>query len=217
MDGVRHQSGRKDLPSPVCYLIYRGPGSCGLPAGKSYAYVLAGNGLLKYARGRHFEALIPVGRSRVAGLPQAEPAVACVGRLPSCLLSEVLKDARRQAWDQPREAMYHIHETQRGVVSVIRPDQTGTMAHLAYRGGGEADILADIHSHCQMRAYFSSTDNRDEQGLRFYAVIGRIFTRPEIALRVGIYGDHWRVPVTTLFDTPGPFVDTYEEDGAWKS
>jgi PRTRC genetic system protein A len=132
------------------------------------------------------------------------------------MLSKILEDARRLAWDAPREVMYHIRETPSGIVSITRPDQTGTAAHLSYAGGGDADILADIHSHCQMSAYFSETDDRDEQGLRFYGVIGRIFTQPEIRLRVGIYGDHWPVPITALFDGPGPFIDRYEENDSWK-
>ena len=47
--------------------------------------------------------------------------------------------------------------------------------------------------------------NSGQQGFRFYAVAGRIFTRPELALRLGVYGDRWPVPVTTLFTDAGPF------------
>jgi hypothetical protein len=103
--------------------------------------------------------------------------------------------------------MYHIRESRHGVVSITRPDQTGTAAHLAYGGGGDEDIVADVHSHCEMGTAFSGTDNRDEGGFRFYVVIGKIFTRPEIRLRVGIYGHHHEFPMTALFDGPGPFVD----------
>ena len=62
-----------------------------------------------------------------------------------------------------------------------------------------------------MRAFFSGTDNRDELGFRFYAVIGRIFTVPEMVLRVGIYGDMLRVPITTLFAGEGPFREAVKE------
>jgi hypothetical protein len=57
-----------------------------------------------------------------------------------------------------------------------------------------------------MAAFFSPTDDRDEGGFRFYAVIGRLLTRPELRLRLGMYGDFWEVPVTALFTDPGPFV-----------
>ena len=38
-------------------------------------------------------------------------------------------------------------------------------------------------------AFFSATDDRDEQGFRIYGVAGRLYTpRPELRLRVGVYG-----------------------------
>ncbi|MBI3761123.1 MAG: hypothetical protein HY260_04585 [Chloroflexi bacterium] len=49
--------------------------------------------------------------------------------------------------------------------------------------------------------------------MRFYAVIGRVDTgEPEIAARVGVYGHHWRVSATAVFDGLGPFVDTFGRD-----
>jgi hypothetical protein len=50
-------------------------------------------------------------------------------------------------------------------------------------------------------------DNRDEQGARFYAVIGRIYSRPEIRLRLGVYGDFVDLPAAALFEGLGPFTD----------
>jgi PRTRC genetic system protein A len=193
----------------VAYVVYRREGLPAIPPGKSYIYVLAGNGVFKMAFNRHLLAIVPVAFANVAGLPPLRPMVTRLEKLPAYLLARILEDARRQAWDRPREAMYHVRQTRAGAVSVTRPGQTGTAAHLAYSGGGDEEILADVHSHCQMRAYFSATDDRDEGGFRFYAVIGRIFTRPEIALRAGVYGDYWPVPVTVLFDGSGPFRDTY--------
>jgi len=76
------------------------------------------------------------------------------------------------------------------------------------RGGDSPDIILDLHSHCEMGAFFSATDNRDEQGFRLYAVLGRIFTRPEMALRVGVYGDFWTVPVGMVFGGIIPFLRT---------
>jgi len=190
------------LPSPVTHAVYRG-GTVTLPPGRAYAYFLAGNGVFKLAESRHLVALIPLSSARVAGLPDLVPyARLKAGKLPGSLLAAMLNDARRQAWDAPREAMYHIRiESRESRIRAVieRPEQQGTAAHLAYNGGGDADIVLDLHSHCEMRAFFSATDNRDEQGFRLYAVIGRVFSRPEIALRVGVYGDFWRVPVGKVF------------------
>jgi hypothetical protein len=62
-----------------------------------------------------------------------------------------------------------------------------------------------------MPAFFSATDDGDELGGRFYAVMGRLErANPEIALRLGIYG-HWlnNVPALTLFRQTGPFVEVH--------
>lgn len=47
-------------------------------------------------------------------------------------------------------------------------------------------LVADIHSHNDMNAFFSGTDNRDEKEARIYGVMGR-FNRPwpEISFRAG--------------------------------
>ncbi|MBN2003948.1 MAG: Mov34/MPN/PAD-1 family protein [Anaerolineae bacterium] len=188
------------LPNPVHYTIYDGQGLPDLPSGKVYGYVLAGNGVFKYAATQHFAACILVGRCRVAGLPLLAPSVRlAAGRLPGALLAAILRDAREQARDAPREAMYHI-KMKRNTAMVQRPPQTGEAAHLAYSGGADADIVCDLHSHCQMRAFFSGTDDRDEQGCRLYGVVGQIFTRPEFVLRVGLYGDFWPVRIGDVFE-----------------
>ena len=43
----------------------------------------------------------------------------------------------------------------------------------------------DIHSHNNMNAFFSRTDDRDEKAARVYAVVGRISSFfPEIKVRI---------------------------------
>lgn len=202
------------IPNPVKYVVYDGLMlTLTLSFNQAYGYALAGNGVFKFAAQRHFRAVIPVAPVRIAGLPQIRPHVTLRGpRLPEAPLLTLLQDARKQAWDAPREAMYHLRMETPDVVTLTRPEQTGTAAHLAYAGGEGSDVIADVHSHCEASAFFSPTDNGDELGFRFYVVIGRIFTRPEIRCRVGVYGDRWDVPITTLFAGPGPFRDTIEAE-----
>ena len=71
--------------------------------------------------------------------------------------------------------------------------------------------MLEIHSHGPHPAVFSSTDNRDEQGLRLYGVVGRLGTeRPEVALRVGAYGHFLPVAWETVFDgDSGAFRDAH--------
>ena len=61
----------------------------------------------------------------------------------------------------------------------------GTATRLAYQP--PAGVVAEFHSHGGSRAFFSATDDRDEQGFRIYGVVGRLDTPlPELRLRVGV-------------------------------
>jgi hypothetical protein len=54
-----------------------------------------------------------------------------------------------------------------------------------------AGAVVQLHSHAQMKPFWSSTDNADEQGFLIYGVVGRIGApAPQLLLRVGING-HW--------------------------
>ncbi len=60
----------------------------------------------------------------------------------------------------------------------------------------------EIHSHHEMRAGFSPTDDLDERtGFRIFGVVGRIFSAPEIALRVGCHGHFLPIEIDDLFET----------------
>jgi PRTRC genetic system protein A len=127
----------------------------------------------------------------------------------------MLRSARRQ---MPDEVMFQLlwDGTRRNAVTqtwrCVMPGQVKSPTAVRFDDDGQAVI--DVHSHNSMSAFFSETDDDDEQGLRFYVVIGKINTaRPEICVRVGVYGTHWGVPALTVFDSIEPFVDvrrTYE-------
>lgn len=183
---------------PVTYTVYRG-GPVRLETGRAYGYYLAGNGAFKYAENRHMRVLLPLAQFRAAGLPSMTPFLNLQeGRLPSTALHAIFNDARKQSRERPIEVMYHVKRTAEHL-SVEIPEQDGGVSTLRYKGGDDPDIVMDIHSHCEMQAYFSPTDNRDEQGFRLYGVLGTIFTRPTARFRVGVYGDFWAVSLGSIF------------------
>ena len=81
-------------------------------------------------------------------------------------------------------------------------------------------VLLDMHTHPKMRAGFSFTDNRDETGLKLYAVVGHVgqyrevtpdldheramdyiqSNCPAIRLRVGVYGYFYQIAWTDVFE-----------------
>jgi PRTRC genetic system protein A len=199
----------------VEYHVYRGverPISA-----RAYDYILAGNGLFKRAHSRYVQARIPLVTVRVAGLPDLEPAIELniwPGRGPGRLLYPILADARKHA-QNGHEQMYHVRliRTPDGLRwRVMVPGQRAGAGRIEYQVGDEANIVCDLHSHHRLGAFFSGTDDRDEVGFRFYAVVGRVLDRPEISLRLGMYGDFCYLPIVALFTNPGPFADRFHDD-----
>jgi hypothetical protein len=122
------------------------------------------------------------------------------------------------------EVLYQFHHYGR-TVQVKKPPQRATGLSVTAAGSSDPTVFCDLHSHGNMAAFWSRTDDEDEQSARLFAVIGRLDTEPEIRLRVGLYG-YWRpLPVTAVFtssgplDTPnpvgsrtaGPFKDLFKE------
>ena len=79
----------------------------------------------------------------------------------------------------------------------------GTGSSLTYQPPG--GVIAEFHSHARHRAFFSATDDGDEQGFRVYGVVGRLDTpAPELTLRLGIYGHFAPLHWSQVFDGSPP-------------
>ena len=198
------------FPNLLTYHVHRGDP---LPANDAlaYQYILAGNGVFVRADTRFFAALLLIASCAVRGLPPLHPCFHLrVPRMPASLLHTLLTDARRAR--QPdgglNEVLYHFHH--RGhTVQVCKPRQQASPTRVLAAGNNEPILLCDLHSHGHMPAFFSTADNADEQGIRLYAVIGRLDNAPEIQLRVGVCGYWQPLPVTAAFTDRGPFQDLY--------
>lgn len=202
---VRHQVARKDLTS----YLEKKPG---------IDWIYAANGIWK----RGTDATISLQGLAcpldydVPGLISLTPYFywpAWRRRLPGQLLAPLLHDAQRAASGgsvaTPIEKQYFFVARDDGPHVVAPRGQDASAVHLRYPMPTSGTPLLDLHSHHSMRAYFSSTDDADDQGLSVSAVIGNIFIRPEIVVRLNIYGLHCPIPAAMVFDQLGPFVDRY--------
>ena len=182
-----------------------------------YDYVLAEQGVIKRLETAFVSVdhlLVPI-REKLIGLRLAryplQPLRLKVPRLPARLLGEVVETFRAQL---DREVMAHFRYDQQGW-QVTYPAQDQSRARVGYTAGDPSTIVLDLHSHHTMAAFFSGTDDRDEQGARFYAVLGRLDQpHPELILRLGLYG-HWlrNIPANLLFEGIGPCLEVYDEVG----
>ena len=188
---------------------------------RHYDYVIARQGIVKRVETPYASAdvlLVPIAEELI-GLNLAtyplQPLRLKVPRIPGRLLQNTLIDARANI---DREVMYHFRYTSEAGWVVSRPEQRQDAAWVGYTEPDPAGIVLEMHSHNVMSAFFSPTDDADERGGRFYAVIGRLDRpEPQLVLRMGLYG-HWlfNVPGLVLFEDLGPLVDTYiDRETTW--
>lgn len=167
---------------PAGYLVNDKEGLTREP-GLFYDYILAANGLFIRARGSLLVATIRIAEAPVRGLlPLEEKIELTKGKVPRCLYELALGTLTADPW---RER--YLAVTYEGEYRLRAPPQEGEAGGVRYEV--LPNTLVDIHSHGSLSAFFSGTDDRDEQGLRLYMVVGRLNTLlPEVELRVGVYG-----------------------------
>lgn len=181
-----------------------------------YEYLLAGNGVFIRAKRPELEAQVPISLCEVRGLAEVKPYVLFnLPPVPAELLTEMLMRSR-QAIDQQGqliEIVFHLcwsgdrwqlevpEQTQSNCRCKPVTDAPGSSYHRA---------LIEVHSHHNMPAFFSATDDADEMGFRIYGVLGKISDsklQPELRVRVGVYGNYLVVPASWVFELPSDVID----------
>jgi PRTRC genetic system protein A len=184
-------------PPLVDYLVARR----GLPprSGLAYDYVLGGDGLFVVAANEHLDVRVPVAPCAVRGLPPLHAACTLKhGRVPAAIWRSLVADARTWALAGHEAMLAVLHEPPFGY-RLLRPPQIVGATRVVYRP--TAATMLELHSHHRMPAFFSRTDDADEQALRLYAVVGRLDAeRPEVAVRVGAYGYFLPLPWEDVFE-----------------
>ena len=197
----------KTAPGPVGYLVNHPGGLAGVQ-GVGYDYVLGSVGLYVQSESAHLTARVPVASCEVRGLaPVAEKVELSHGPIPTSLFELGL----RWFQDAPDTERFFAVRWDGRAYRLVVPPQTGTATRLAYKP--PAGVVAEFHSHGSSRAFFSAIDDRDEQGFRIYGVAGRLdIDRPELSLRVGVYGHFAPVGWSQVFDGPNPGVRLLDEE-----
>jgi len=179
---------------PVGYLLNKGEGPRGEP-GLFYDYILASNGLFIRAENPLIKAAVSISPVEVRGLKPLEERIELVhGKIPRRLydlsLSVLVAGSDREQY---------LAITWEDGYRLRLPEQQRNSASVTYES--LPSRVMDIHSHGGMEAFFSYTDNTDEQGLRLYMVVGRLDTLlPEVQIRLGIYGYFAPLSIEEIFD-----------------
>ena len=183
----------------VGYLVNQPAGLAG-SQGIGYDYVLGSGGLYVQSESANLTARMLVATAQVRGLARvSEKVQLAYGPIPAHLFELGLRWFR-QAPDTER---FFAVGWDGHAYRLVVPAQEGTGSSLTYRP--PAGVVAEFHSHGRHRAFFSATDDKDEQGFRIYGVVGRLDTaQPDLALRLGIYGHFALLKWRQVFDGPLP-------------
>ena len=181
------------------YLVNQPAGLTG-SQGIGYDYVLGAGGLYVQSKSAHLTARVLVAPAEVRGLaPVSEKLELANGPIPAHVFELGL------AWmlAAPDTERFFAVRWDGGAYRLVVPLQEGTSASLTYQP--PTGVVAEFHSHGRHRAFFSATDDRDEQGFRVYGVVGRLDQpEPELTLRLGIYGHFAPLHWSPAFDGPPP-------------
>jgi PRTRC genetic system protein A len=182
-------------------------------SGTAYEYIMAGNGIFIRAARPEFEVLMPWMDGPIRGLAEVYPFLKLhIPRVPGEILDRIFTYARHITGDdkQPIESLFYLYyDTAKENWQLDVPRQKATRSSVipldTEQGSSYESALIEIHSHHDLSigASFSLQDDLDEQNrLRLFAVVGHINQRPEIRVRVGIYGHYWEIDADQLFELP---------------
>ena len=179
------------------YLVNHPSGLAGFH-GVGYDYVLGSGGLYVQSESANLTARVPVAPAEVRGLaPVTEKLTLTHGPIPAHVFELGL------GWmlAAPATERFFAVRWDENAYRLVVPPQEGTGSSLSYQP--PAGVVAEFHSHGSHRAFFSATDDRDEQGFRVYGVVGRLDSpTPELTLRVGIYGHFAPLRWSQVFGGP---------------
>jgi PRTRC genetic system protein A len=172
------------------------------PTSALLQYIIAGNGIYLHAKRMGLQANIQIAKCEIRGLPELNASIQLAKRAPITFLHEMLRRSRLACNSEPKEILFHLLlESDRWLL--VEPQQEATSISVRPLPDAKSTKVAliEIHSHHEMRATFSTIDDEDERsGFRIYGVLGNIFTRPRISLRVGIHGYFAPVSINEVFD-----------------
>lgn len=169
--------------------------------GSLYEYVFAANGTFVHAKNEIMDVWMPLSIIRekekmIRGLRTLEPRIKLPKRVSVDILRHMVKVSK---FAIPNEFLFYIFWN-KDEWELDLPSQV--VRHASVRPCLDCGYVPiEVHSHNTMPAFFSATDNRDENGLRIYGVLGRV-DQPvvDFKLRISIYGHYSVLPYQLVFE-----------------
>lgn len=148
-------------------------------------YLWAGNGIFRSVSRTEFLATIAHSSVTTPGLTELSPNFELI--VPKVSQDKVKGIIDRINQHPDLEQLFYLYW--RGTAwEVICPEQECTPTNCISLEQHPEPAAIEIHSHGSMGAFFSATDNQEENGCRISTVIGRSNNQLEIVSRVCAHG-----------------------------
>lgn len=190
-----------------------------------YEYVMAASGLLIRAKRKGLEVCLPIAEPTwpVMGLAEVTPYFNLEYPLvPGEHVTRMLERSRavcksRRNEDLLENLFYLLWNEAEGFWELIEPEQEREHASVRPKEDGAESpygrAFIEIHSHHHWEAEASETDDTEEIGkFRIFVVLGNIFDRPSLRVRVCVHEYFIDVPASCIFEMPGGVTDCLMED-----
>jgi PRTRC genetic system protein A len=191
---------------------------------KSVVYVMQGNGIFERRVNKLGEFVTKIADATIPGLEinLKEGWTLTVPRIPASFLGTAVSFFRKIYEKFSSEVFIQFfYDKTENTYNIHCPKQTVSMASVRYDNDeifNDKDkiLVLEMHSHGNMGAFFSGTDNGDEKADRFYGVIGKITDFfPELKLRLIIGGHPAEVNAEDIFDVDEEMYHMESYPKAW--
>lgn len=124
-------------------------------------------------------------------------------KIPYYIVKEVIKIFERIPTVE--SAVQIFFNTEKNIYEIYEPKQCTTSSSVIFQRSLQEEskkiLVMDIHSHGAFSAFFSSTDDKDEKGIRLYMVIGNLNQKEHTyALRAGMVGYFETLSLQDVFE-----------------
>jgi PRTRC genetic system protein A len=182
--------------------------------GAMFDYILGADGLFLHAKREELEVCFPIAPAEVRGLGELFETFAFnLPKVPENVVDEILHISLSYA-QHSMESLFWLRHSPLNPYDngwlLEEPAQTRSAGSCRPHDGQEDlydRVIIEIHSHHGMRPEFSRTDDADERGFRLYGVVGNLPEKPQIRMRVGVYGYFWEIPATWALQLPEGLAD----------
>lgn len=167
-----------------------------------FQYLWAENGIYIHAKNDFFEAIKQCCSTSEGPGQKLEEKLFCKSRVSLGIFEWICREFEAS---RDKEKMIMItYDTETKEFNTYVPEQSASAVSVEYTvpelKEGEIVIL-ECHSHPNMNAFFSETDDKDNQGFKVYGVFavnsGKV---DDFMLRLGVYGRFFEIGFQDIFE-----------------